>query len=415
MLTPALAFADSGRFFVKTTSGFWKVALGARHVFDAGFSAELNDFQFRFAKIFGLEVEEVDIFNVLPESVMVEEVIEQKASEVASDVVSQVPASSDVGAEVEVKPENNKGNKPDNSDVQRIKPSDQTPWGIEVVYNNSEIASTSGGFNVNVAVLDTGVNFDHPDLSGVKGTCFDFTSPVKAVKEGSCGDKNGHGTHVAGIVGANSGADGLGVYGVAPLVSVSAYKVCGNNGFCFADDIASALRHAADNGINVVNMSLGSDADSSLISSAVDYAFSKGVLMVSASGNDGPFENSIDFPAAYKEVVAVGAINSLIEITEWSSRGNNLKTEPFVVEDGDIEFALPGENIESTWKDNGYAILSGTSMASPFLSGLAAKYWQFDAEDPAAATREFLHLLASDIDGVGDDNASGFGLVRVSE
>jgi subtilisin len=90
-----------------------------------------------------------------------------------------------------------------------------------------------------------------------------------------------------------------------------------------------------------------------------------------------------------------------------------LTTEPWVVEHRDIEFAAPGEYIEPTYNNGGYAILSGTSMASPFIAGLAAKYWQADALDPLSATRDFLHSLATDLLPVGDDDASGFGLPQV--
>ncbi|MDP3954570.1 MAG: S8 family peptidase [bacterium] len=408
------ASADSGRFFVQSTSNFWKTALGARNVFEKGFSADLSDFQFRFAKIFGLKVEPVDVLNIL------QELSPSPTPFVDPIIPSEAPLSAIVKAASESLPiptpavdTSGKNNAKGRPPIQREEPSDQTPWGIEAVYNSDLIASTSGGFGVSIAILDTGITITHPDLKNRIDDCKDFTSFKSPIVNGKCEDKNGHGTHVAGIIVADAGSDGLGIYGIAPLASVSAFKVCGNNGSCFADDIAVAIRHAADNSINIINMSFGSDADSSLIRDAVNYAASRGVLMVAASGNDGPFVSSIDYPAAYSSVIGVGAFDSTIKITEWSSRGDNSETEEFVVEEKDIEFAMPGENIESTWSNNGYTILSGTSMASPFLTGLAAKYWQADAEDSAAATREFLHSLAQDVDEPGDDDASGWGFPRV--
>src|SRR3989344_3556165 len=150
------------------------------------------------------------------------------------------------------------------------------------------------------------------------------------------------------------------------------YKVCGLNGSCYADDISSAINTAADSGVNIINISLGSDKESSLISESINYATSKGVLVIAAGGNDGPYFASIDYPAAKKEVVGVGAFGVSFAIPDWSSRGVNSQTLPFVVEEQDVEFAAPGVNIESTWKNGGYAILSGTSMAAPFVTGLAA-------------------------------------------
>ena len=160
-------------------------------------------------------------------------------------------------------------------------------------------------------------------------------------------------------------------------------------------------------------MSLGSDTESSMITDSVSYAVSKKVLVVAASGNDGPYAGSIDYPAAKSSVIAVGAFNSALEISEWSSRGINSTTESYVEEDGDVEFAAPGVGIESAWKDGGYAILSGTSMAAPHVSGLAAKMWQAASENPAESTHDLLHQFSNDLQPDGDDDASGWGLPRL--
>jgi len=157
-------------------------------------------------------------------------------------------------------------------------------------------------------------------------------------------------------------------------------------------------------------MSLGSDNPSQLITDATNYAVSKNVLVVAAAGNDGPYIGSIDYPGADANVVAVGAVNKDIQIPDWSSRGNNSTSKPYIVEEKDIELAAPGVNVESTWKDGGYAILSGTSMASPHVAGLAAKLWQKDTLNQASAVRELLQKLTADLLPIGDDNDSGFGL-----
>lgn len=398
-LPTAYASADGGRYFVKSTKAFWKNALGVRHSFDNGFSSDLSDFQVRLAKVFGVEIEPVSVLQILPDSVQAIE-----GSNVSIDATESKSPTPKPPAVKSIK--SRKGNV-------RAVPSDQTPWGIETIYNNPTVASTSGGAGVNVAVLDTGVLASHPDLSRRLAQCKDFTSPRFPVLDGKCDDKNGHGTHVSGIVSADAGADGLGIYGVAPQAKLWAYKVCGPDGSCFADDIAFALHTAADQGANIINMSFGTDQDVALIRDGVAYAASKGVLMVAAAGNDGPFFGSIDYPGAYASVVAAGAINQAQNVTDWSSRGINSTTKPYVVEEKDIEFATPGEFIESTWNNGGYAILSGTSMASPFAAGLAAKYWQATAVNPAQATRDFLHTLAKDLPPLGDDDASGFGLPQV--
>ncbi len=365
------AASDDTRYFVKSTSGWWKKSFGVRHNFDNGFTTDLSGSQLWIAKFFGVEIEPVKKLNVLPD-------------------VAQAPV---VGGKVT---------------AQRVKPSEQTPWGVKSVYNDPLLSKPSGGLGVNVAILDTGILKTHPDLKNRIKTCKDFSGPV-AIADGKCDDKNGHGTHVAGIIAADGGSDGLGIYGMAPEANLFAYKVCSNNGTCWADDIAVALRTATDDGANIVNMSLGSDTPSQLITDATNYAVSKNVLVIAAAGNDGPYVGSIDYPGADANVVAVGAVDKDIHIPDWSSRGSNSTTKPYVVEEGDIEFAAPGVNIESTWKDGGYAILSGTSMATPHVAGLAAKEWQKDALNPASATRELLHKLTIDLLPIGDDDNSGFG------
>lgn len=365
------AASDDTRYFVKSTSGWWKKSFGVRHNFEHGFTADLTDFQLRLAKVFNVEVEPVKKLNVLPD-------------------LSQIPV---VSGRVQAK---------------RIKPSEQVPWGIKTTYNDSFLLKSSGGLGVNVAILDTGVLKTHPDLKDRIKACKDLSGLVTIV-EGKCDDKNGHGTHVAGIIAADGGSDGLGIYGMVPGANLFVYKVCSNNGTCWADDVAIALRMAADDGANIVNMSLGSDNPSQLITDATGYAVLKNVLVVAAAGNDGPYVGSIDYPGADVNVIAVGAVDKDIQISDWSSRGNNSTTKPYFVEEKDIEFVAPGVNIESTWKDGGYAILSGTSMASPHVAGLAAKLWQKNTLNPALETRELLHKLITDLLPIGDDDNSGFG------
>lgn len=373
---------EDTRYLVKSSSGFWKKSFGVRHEFKEGFTTDLHDWQLRLAKVFGIEVVEVKKLYVLQET--------------------EAPKP-DNGSDIDAV----KG-KPTPVPVRAV-PSDQVPWGIEVVYGNPLVASTSGGADVNVAVLDTGILQTHPDLKGRIADCKDFTSPKQPVINDKCEDKNGHGTHVAGIIAADGGVDELGIYGVAPEAKIYSYKVCGTNGSCWSDDIAFAIRTASDNKANIINLSLGSDSESSLITDAITYAVSKNVLVVAAAGNDGPDFGTIDYPGANPDVIAVGAFDVNFDVAEWSSRGINSTTTKGVIEKGDIEFAAPGVIIESTWRDGGYVILSGTSMATPHVSGLAAKLWQKSAADPDSATRLLLQKFSQDLASPGDDDVSGFG------
>jgi subtilisin len=262
----------------------------------------------------------------------------------------------------------------------------------------------SGGAGVNIAVLDTGVFINHLDLD-VK-LCKDATK--RGIKNG-CKDSNGHGTHVAGTIAANGGSDGQGIFGVASEANLWMVKVCGRDG-CWSDDIAEAIRYVTEQGADIISMSIGGDTESSLIRDAVNYAVSNGVLVVAAAGNDGPAEGSIDYPGANAKIIAVGAIDSGENVVDWSSRGVN--NGDFVVDEREVEFGAPGVLVLSTSNNGCYAVMSGTSMATPHVAGLAAKLWQGNA----MSTRSHLQELAKnhDLHTFGDDSATGFGLPIVS-
>lgn len=309
-------------------------------------------------------------------------------------------------------------------------PTDQTPWGIQAIYNDSSVQNTSGGSGIKVAVLDTGVYTNHIDLAGSAEQCKDFTQTKSPLVNGSCNDRNGHGTHVAGTVLAHGGSDGLGIYGVAPEADLWAYKVLNDRGSGYSDDIAGAIRHAADQATStnskvIISMSLGSSSKDTMIANAVDYAYSKGVLVVAAAGNSGSASNTIGYPGALINAVAVAALeniqqNGTYRIADFSSRGNPNTDGDFVIQERDIEVSAPGAAIESTWYNGGYNTISGTSMATPHVSGLAAKIWSANPSLSHTQLRSELQNRAKlyDINGgigatAGDDYASGFGFPRV--
>ncbi len=313
----------------------------------------------------------------------------------------------------------------------RSVPSDGTPWGIEAIYHDSSITQTSGGNQVRVAVLDTGTYQDHPDLIQNAEQCKDFSQNRAPIIDGSCTDRNGHGTHVSGTILANGGADGQGVWGVAPEAKLWSYKVLGNSGFGYSDDIAAAIRHVADEGERlgvhvVISMSLGSSTKDTLISDAVDYAVAKGVLVVAAAGNSGPDPDTIGFPGGLANAVGVAALENVQEngtyrAADFSSRGNPATVGDYLIQERDVEVSAPGAAIESTWNDGGYNTISGTSMATPHISGLAAKIWASNPSWTNENVRQELQQRAQNNDilgglyaGTGDDIASGFGFPLVS-
>ncbi|WP_019412493.1 S8 family serine peptidase [Paenisporosarcina sp. TG20] len=307
-------------------------------------------------------------------------------------------------------------------------PSHQTPWGIKAIYNNSSQTTTSGGQGINIAVLDTGVNINHYDLTNTVEQCKNFTGSTTVIS--GCNDAHGHGTHVAGSALADGGSDGAGIYGVAPSSDLWAYKVLGDNGSGYSDDIAAAIRHAADQATytgtkTVINMSLGSAGNDSLISNAVTYAYNKGVLVVAAAGNEGPNQGTIGYPGALVNAVAVAALenvqqNGTYRIADFSSRGYASTDGDYYINQGDVEISAPGAAIYSTWNNGGYNTISGTSMATPHVAGLASKIW---SANPGWTNKQLRANLqnrakAVDIKGgygatTGDDYASGFGFARV--
>ncbi len=362
-------------YLIKNHNQGLKNVFGVRHNFDVGFTTILSENQVAGLERGGLEIEKVPLYQI-----------------------TKPPGGCDPWPDCK----NGGGDDEGGSDTRTSAPSTQTPWGIDMIYRNTG-ATPSGGNGINVALLDTGVNKDHLDLKSRITDCKDFTKGPR-IKD-TCKDDNGHGTHTAGTILADGGFDNLGIYGVAPDANLMAYKVCSSG--CWTDDIAAAIDFAGNNGANIISMSLGGDSQSSLISAAI--ARNPHVLIVAAAGNDGPADGSIDYPGANSNVVAVGAIDVNVSVPSWSSRGVN--DGDGVIDEREVEFGAPGVAVESTWNDGSYNTISGTSMATPHVSGLAAKFWQGNALD----TRAFLHnpLVVSDIWSTGYDTATGFGLPQV--
>ena len=379
MIVAAAGNQAGQRVYVLTDNSVVKTILGVKHEFPKAFSTEISP-QLRALSLLGLiKTEPVQLYQITKPFCNNNGVCEPELGENPSCVDC-------------------KNNGEEEPPAERIcYPDEQSPWGI------AKVNGGSGGEGVTVAVLDTGVDQDHPDLAAnIVGCVTKVTHFVPDAK--SCEDGHGHGTHVSGTVLANAGSDSLGVYGVAPEASLIAVKVCDRRGYCYGDDMAAGIYYAADNGANIISMSIGGDMPDSQVLTAIDYAVDKGVLPVAAAGNDGPADGSIDYPGAYVKIIAVGAIDSGEAVPDWSSRGIN--NGDYIIEEQEVEFGNPGVSVESTYNDGCYAYGSGTSMATPHVSGLAAKLWQGNASD----TRVYLQDIAIDIWTEGDDIATGFGL-----
>ena len=367
-----------------------KALLGVRHEFPGLFSTDLTPEQVEYLDGLGIETVPVQVYQISGKPVCGDG-IAQKSEQCGEPGLPECPEGYVC--------ENCKCVEETAPPERSCYPMSQTPWGVPTPWGVISVNGGSGGAGVIVAVLDTGVYKAHLDLKANVEYCKDATK--RGIRDG-CTDSVGHGTHVSGTIVANGGDDGLGILGVAPDAKLMAIKVCGKSG-CWGDDIAAAIHYAADNGAHIISMSLGGDSPDPLVEVAIDYAFDAGVLVVASAGNDGPAYGSIDYPAAYAKVIAVGACGMFGTVYDWSSRGVN--DGDYVIEEREVEFGAPGVDVESTYNDGCYTRMQGTSMAAPHVSGLAAILWQGSAE----ATRSYLQSIAVDIWDAGDDPATGFG------
>ncbi|WP_101843576.1 S8 family peptidase [Halobacillus sp. Marseille-P3879] len=220
-------------------------------------------------------------------------------------------------------------------------------------HTNTEAAwdITRGNSSQQIAIVDSGVDYNHPDLDGKTIRGYDFID-----YDDNPMDENGHGTHVAGTAAAETN-NSQGVAGMAPDTDILAVRALDANGSGSLAAIADAIRYSADQGAEVINLSLGCDCDTQTLENAVNYAWNQGSVVIAAAGNDGvstTFE-----PASYNNVIAVGAVDQYDNKASFSNYGTW------------VDVAAPGVDIASTVPNGGYAYMSGTSMASPHVAGLA--------------------------------------------
>ncbi|MGB9714640.1 MAG: S8 family serine peptidase [Candidatus Bathyarchaeales archaeon] len=270
-------------------------------------------------------------------------------------------------------------------------------WGPQKIRADWAWNTTTGNSSVLVAVIDTGIDYNHPDLAAN----YVFLGRDWVNNDTDPMDDNGHGTHCAGIIAAELN-NLLGVAGIAQ-VRIMAEKALNADGYGWEDDIANAIIHAAENGAKILSNSWGSDEDSLLLHEAIQYAYNMGLLIVAAAGNEA--SNTKIYPAAYSEVVAVTATDSNDAPAGFTSFGSW------------VEVAAPGVNIYSTFWDGShtYTYMSGTSMSCPHVVGVAALVWsQFPS-----ATRDWvraqLRYTADDLGSLGFDEYYGYGRVNAEK
>lgn len=225
-------------------------------------------------------------------------------------------------------------------------------WNMLMIRANLAWLQTQGTA-VRVAVMDTGIDLDHPDLfENIKG----HINIIKPKKSGD--DDSGHGTHVAGIVAAVDNA--IGVIGVGPEIDLYAVKILDKKGRGRLSDLIDALDWCIDNDIQVINLSLGSLQDNPSFHEAVKNAYQAGITLIAAAGNYGQTGGVISFPARYPETIAVSSVDQYGNMDPFSSYG------------AEIDLTAPGVDVWSTLNDGLYMLMSGTSMAAPHVTGTVA-------------------------------------------
>lgn len=242
------------------------------------------------------------------------------------------------------------------------------------------------GKEIKIAVLDTGADPKHQDLK-------EAITEVINVSGENLGFSNGHGTGTAAVIGARK--NGNGIIGVAYDCKIIAIKVLRESGGGTYAAIIAGVEAAISKGVDIINMSLGGPSNTPALESVINKAVRRGITVICAAGNAGGTD-TVSYPARYPSVIAVAATNKHKEISSFSSRGK------------EVDVAAPGEKIRTAWKNNTYAVVSGTSFAAPFCAGIAALMMEIDRK----LTLEIIKKTAFDIDEPGFDISSGYGLIN---
>lgn len=242
-------------------------------------------------------------------------------------------------------------------------------------------------------ILDTGIDRTHVDLLNRTVVCATATSATGIVVEGTCSDDNLHGTHVAGTVAALTN-NGVGVAGVAPNARLAVFKALNGAGSGFYADVVAGIDYLSRvKNVPIISMSIGGPKDDALTKVLSD-AYARGTLLIAAAGNDG--DATANYPAFHPDVMSVGSIDQAGQRSSFSNCNS------------DVEIAAPGEDIWSTFPGNTYGVISGTSMATPHVSGVAAMLMS-EKGLTAAQTRSTLKSTAQ-----GSGGCNGIGVVNLA-
>jgi len=259
---------------------------------------------------------------------------------------------------------------------------------------------SQGSPDITIAILDTGVDLDHPEFSGRIVPGYDFVN-----NDNNASDDHGHGTSCAGIAAAK-GNNNQGIAGVAWFCNIMPIKVLDSGGSGYTDNIADGVQWASDNGANVISMSLGGGGYESMFDNAINYAVSNGTVVFAASGNDN--SGTISYPAAYDNCIAVGALSPCNERKNTSScDGENWWGSNY---GNGLDFLAPGVRIHTTAMNGGYTTtFNGTSSACPHAAGIGALLLSTELTLIPQNIRDIMQATCDDLNSTGWDSQTGYG------
>ncbi|MDK2597347.1 S8 family serine peptidase [Pseudoalteromonas obscura] len=346
--------------------------------------AEMADFKSQSLELFANDIN-AQAIKTLPN-------INAVVMELTPEQLKQLEADGNV-ATVEVDP---KRFVPEAIDASIAPFAESTPYGITMV--QAQLVSDAAAANRKVCIMDTGYHRDHEDLVSVGVTGDDgYGSNDTGLWHN---DGHGHGTHVAGTIAA-LGGNGTGVVGVNASGNLKLHivKVFNDSGrWAYGSDLIEAINQCEAAGANVTSMSLGGSGSSTAERNAFDQSYQRGMLHIAAAGNGG--NSALSYPASYDNVVSVAAVDSSENKASFSQYNSQ------------VEIAGPGVGVNSTWNNGGYRSISGTSMATPHVSGVAALVWSNFPQCSNAQIRAALNATAKDKGAAGRDTSYGHGIVQ---
>lgn len=269
---------------------------------------------------------------------------------------------------------------------------DEIDWGLKRIGAPLAWDKLKDKKRVRVGIIDTGIDYNHPDLKS-------------SIRDGICTldgqssylDDYGHGTHIAGTIGASN--RGGGMTGINPYTDFYVVKAFDKKGSGKLSDIVEGLEWLIRRQVNIINMSFSTSATNNTLSKAIIAAHNYGIVLVAAAGNDGN-SSPVDYPARFAEVMAVSAINKKDELASFSCTGP------------EIDFCAPGVDIRSTWINGGYAVKSGTSFAAPHVVGTIADVLNYYGPMTPAQVKDFMAQKAVTINRLSREQ-QGSGLVEI--